>query len=113
MGDYNRVFFVCPALDSINVDGLNEYLPFSFDKYIPFIELAKTRESVCSDLFRCIPCYFDPEVVTQLVTRRDRKNGDNQWYKVKPGFATRFLHSPYFTSIFQKSTPAKYNPSRR
>jgi len=26
MGDYNRVFFVCPALDSINVDGLNEYL---------------------------------------------------------------------------------------
>ena len=29
MEDYNRVFFVCPALSTINVDGLNEYLPSS------------------------------------------------------------------------------------
>jgi hypothetical protein len=44
-------------------------LPFSFDKYIPFIELIKVGESGSSELFHSILCCFESELVTQLVTR--------------------------------------------
>ena len=40
MEDYNRVFFVCPALNTINVDGLNEYLQMKFCMFLVLHEIS-------------------------------------------------------------------------